>query len=67
MTGSNTISIVIPTYNRWSLLQRTLHDVDAMTVPDGMRCEVIVVANACSDGTAEAVAATARETITAVH
>lgn len=51
------VSIVIPTHNRRVLLNRTLADVDALEVPADAECEVIVVANACTDDTVATVAA----------
>jgi glycosyltransferase involved in cell wall biosynthesis len=53
--ASTSISIIIPTHNRREILERTLHDIDKFRIPDGMECEVIVVANACTDDTASAV------------
>lgn len=49
------ISIIIPTHNRRHILERTLQDIDNFDIPDGMKCEVIVVANACTDDTVAAV------------
>lgn len=51
------VSIIIPTHNRRDLLDRTLRDVDCLELPAGVECEVIVVANACTDQTDAAVAA----------
>lgn len=56
MTPKRLVSIIIPTHNRRDLLNRTLADVDALDVPKGVECEVIVVANACTDQTDSAVA-----------
>lgn len=51
------ISIVIPTHDRRDLLERTLADVDRLDLSSDVECEVIVVANACTDDTAGLVAA----------
>lgn len=48
---SPTISIVIPTHNRWDMLSRTLESVASVARPADVAVEVIVVANACSDDT----------------
>ena len=49
-----TASIVIPTYNRRELLERTLQSILAMR--DVERCQIIVSDDGSSDGTREAVA-----------
>ena len=53
---SPTVSLIIPTHNRAALLRQTLVDIDRLQIPTGVVCEVIVVANACSDDTDEGVA-----------
>lgn len=45
------LSIVICTHNRAQLLRRTLEALCEMKAPDELRMNIIVVANACSDGT----------------
>lgn len=57
---SRLISVVIPTHDRRDLLERTLDDVDRLDLPNDSECEVIVVANACTDDTAGMVAAHAK-------
>lgn len=49
------VSIVVPTHNRSDLLKRTLVDVEQLLIPDGIDCEVIVVANVCTDDTGDVV------------
>src|SRR3954454_12546630 len=51
--GSQSVCAVIPTFNRRDLLVETLAGVDAQTRPVDV---VIVLDNASTDGTAEAVA-----------
>lgn len=46
------ISILIPTHNRYALLRRTLESIEQLVFPAGVDVELIVVANACSDDTA---------------
>ena len=48
------VSILIPTHNRSTLLIQTLQSFAAVKVPDQISLEVIVAANACTDGTVEA-------------
>jgi glycosyltransferase involved in cell wall biosynthesis len=50
------VSIIIPTYNRRSLLEKALDRLAAQTV-DMTNAEVIVVLDGCSDGTAEMLSA----------
>jgi len=49
------VSIVVPTRNRASLLARALASLKAITIPRGLTCEIVVVDNASSDATAEEV------------
>jgi len=44
-------TILICTYNRRGLLERTLRSLNAATRPKGWELQILVVANACSDGT----------------
>ncbi|MGC8625276.1 MAG: glycosyltransferase family 2 protein [Phycisphaerae bacterium] len=48
------LSIVIATHNRVKLLLQTLQSLSQLTVPPGADVELIICANACTDGTAEA-------------
>ena len=48
-----TVSIVVPTHNRAARLRQTLLAIDSMLMPNGTTCEVIVVANGCTDETVE--------------
>lgn len=48
-------SVIIPTYNRSQLLDRTLSSVSRLTIPTGSEAELIVVNNNCTDDTSEAV------------
>lgn len=52
------ISVVVPTYNRRELVQRTLQTLFAQTLPAG-DFEVIAVVDGSTDGTAEALQAVA--------
>jgi glucosyl-dolichyl phosphate glucuronosyltransferase len=45
------ISIAIPTYNRARLLANTLESVKALIVPHGVRVELLVIDNCCTDET----------------
>jgi glucosyl-dolichyl phosphate glucuronosyltransferase len=45
------ISILIPTHNRESLLEKTLNSLSQINVPLNLDVEVIVTANACKDRT----------------
>jgi glycosyltransferase involved in cell wall biosynthesis len=45
------ISILIPTHNRSAQLRRTLESLRSVAVPAGVRAEIVVVANACTDDT----------------
>jgi glycosyltransferase involved in cell wall biosynthesis len=49
---SPAISIIVPTYNRWLQLQRTLDGLAAQTVPS-RDLEIIVVSDGSTDGTDE--------------
>ena len=50
------VSVVIPTWNNAERLGITLDAIAACRIPDGMRWEVILVANACTDRTRDAAA-----------
>lgn len=50
---STSISAIICTHNRSAILSRTLESLSRVRVPEGARAEVVVVANACTDDTAE--------------
>jgi len=52
MQGEPTVSVIIPTHNRSASLRRTLDALCVQTCPL-QQVEVIVVANGCTDGTAE--------------
>lgn len=45
------VSILIPTHNRVSILRRTLESLTKISVPADLTVECIVVANACTDDT----------------
>lgn len=45
------ISILVPTHNRSEVLARTLACIERLEVPEGVRAELIVVANNCTDDT----------------
>jgi len=47
------VSILIPTHNRVALLKRTLQSLLALEIPAGIAVEIIVIANACTDATAD--------------
>jgi glycosyltransferase involved in cell wall biosynthesis len=51
----NTLSILIPTHNRREILQATLDSLNALEVPDDVAIDVVIIANACTDGTEEMV------------
>jgi glycosyltransferase involved in cell wall biosynthesis len=53
MSGCDSVSVVVPTYNRRHLLALSIESILSQTVPIS---EVIVVDDGSSDGTAEAVA-----------
>lgn len=46
------VSIIVCTHNRAALLERTLESLSRVESAEGVRAETIVVANACTDGTA---------------
>ena len=50
------ISAIIPTYNRSSILRRTLESLTKVAIPSGCNFEVIVVGNRCTDDTQSVVA-----------
>jgi len=52
MTRAETVSVVIPTYNRRDLLEKNLMALSGQDFPAD-RLEVIVVNDGCTDGTAE--------------
>jgi len=49
------VSVLIPTHNRIGLLRQTLSSFRDVRVPSAVNLELIVVANACADGTYSAV------------
>jgi glycosyltransferase involved in cell wall biosynthesis len=49
MTG---ISIIIPTYNRAEILRKTLDSLVHLSVPSGVKVEIIVIENNCTDHSA---------------
>lgn len=49
------VSILIPTHNRAPILKRTIESLAAIEVPHGIKVELIVVANACTDDTLQVV------------
>lgn len=53
--GALNFSIVIPTYNRAGLLDRTLLSVSRLRVPNGTEVELVVVNNNSTDTTSEVV------------
>jgi glycosyltransferase involved in cell wall biosynthesis len=50
--AATTVSVVIPVYNRETMIGAALESVLAQTVPSGYRMEVIVVDDGSTDGTA---------------
>ncbi|MCS4040855.1 glycosyltransferase [Salinibacter ruber] len=50
------VSVLIPTHNRVDLLTRTLSSLRDVDVPSNVRVEIVVTANACTDGTEARVA-----------
>jgi len=51
----NSLSLIIPTYNRCPYLEQTLRSLDELDVPPGIDVEVLVIDNNCRDLTAEVV------------
>lgn len=47
------LTVLICTHNRLSLLQRTVRYLDQAERPAGVPCEILVIANGCTDGTLE--------------
>lgn len=45
------IEVLICTHNRVALLERTLEFIGHAVCPEGVAVEVLVIANACTDGT----------------
>lgn len=45
------IEVLICTHNRVALLERTLEFIGRAACPEGVAIEVLVIANACTDGT----------------
>ena len=50
------VTIFIPTHNRRDILARTLESLAAVRMPAGVAVDLLVVANACTDGTEAMVA-----------
>src|SRR5262249_13696389 len=50
-----TLDVVVPTYNRATLLIRLLHSLRAAAVPDGLRVRTVIVDNNSTDNTAEVI------------
>jgi len=57
----NSLSLIIPTFNRCSYLEQTLRSLDKLDVPSGIEVEVLVIDNNCRDLTAEVVAQAMKE------
>jgi len=55
-----TVTIVVPTYNRCDSLLDLLGSILALEIPDGVRCDLIVVDNNSTDATAAVVERVAR-------
>jgi len=49
------VSILIPTHNRSDILDRTLGSLQGLQIPDGVKVEVIVINNLCTDKTDDVV------------
>lgn len=47
------LTVVVCTHNRATLLARTLHSLNQSSRPTGCEVEILVIANACTDGTVE--------------
>lgn len=47
------IEVLICTHNRAALLERTLEFIGRAACPEGAAVEVLVIANACTDGTSD--------------
>lgn len=58
---SHGVSIIITTYNRARLLETTLWSAAALDIPPGVRAEILVVDNNCTDATPEVVRRVAAE------
>lgn len=56
----HTLTVLICTHDRADLLSRVLHSLNAASKPAGWKVRLLVVANACSDGTHELLADYAR-------
>ncbi|MBI4820039.1 MAG: glycosyltransferase [Deltaproteobacteria bacterium] len=56
----SSLTIIIPTYNRGDELARTLDSMNRIEVPPGVRLELFVVNNNCTDETPEVVARAAK-------
>lgn len=51
MAAIRSVSILIPTHNREVILRETLESLAKIDLPDGVAVELVVLANACTDGT----------------
>lgn len=49
------VSILVPTHNRMKILDQTLRSLSEVRVPGDTPTELVVIANACTDGTEELV------------
>ncbi len=56
-----TLSIIIPVYNERDLLPRVLERVDAASLPDGLKRQVVIVDDGSTDGTRDILRGLIRE------
>ncbi len=61
MNVNRTLTVLISTHNRAELLSRTLRHLNAAIQPADWAVEILVVANACTDGTHELLGRYSRE------
>jgi glycosyltransferase involved in cell wall biosynthesis len=67
MSQAFSISAIIPTHNRSTILRRTLESLTLVDVPPGCEFEVIVVGNRCTDDTQIVVAQFQQQEVLRVH